>query len=151
VSGPPTDKPVINITFDHALCPQHGESFQAKWPQGYALFIAEGFKRLGAAGGLAAAGTESEDVEVRNRAIEQHLDEKPICCRLGKVALLALYMWINRQHKQKLWPLARCGCCKKIARGGAYRSMRAPDDPEIVAHRHMCLHCVVNNVRRVDE
>lgn len=121
---------VIDLTMDRALCLVHGELFRAKWPSGYPLFMVEGFKRW----------AQREDVIEESggeiAGLLRLLDARPMCCRLTPTEMLALYAWINRQHKFALWPRKRCVNCNQVAYGGPFKTTERE-------FAHICCRCVV--------
>lgn len=125
------DGPVLNVTFERALCNRHGEPFRSEWPSGFGVFLVKGVQKLNLIG-QALAGLPL------NQAVawaELELDKKPVCCRFKREELLALYL------DAKKWKRRLCVGCKSLRDGAPYR-VRTPEGA-FQELRHVCLWCVL--------
>lgn len=127
-----SDEPRVNLTFERALCPMHGEPFREGWPAGYVQWLLPALDAVMAQEGFKAYA--SGEVEKVNRL----LDQKPLCCRLSAEKLLELYVACGVGKRSV------CNGCSKLALGTPYGVM-SPTGPS--RYRHLCFVCVVHSLR----
>lgn len=123
------------IVLDHkrALCQLHGEPFHARWPLGFAVFMVKGFQ---AATAIADIWEEARrlhglaaDADLDAKKLELVFDVRPICCRVSREALRALYV------DCAIGVTRRCSVCNRKGLGTVYRSQQQD-------FAHLCFNCV---------
>jgi hypothetical protein len=129
------NKPTVMLLPKRVMCGKHGEPFRAKWPDGYASFVIEGIQALMAWGPFAEVA--GGDVNTVNRL----LDACPMCCRLPRDKLFALYLKAN--EFQQYLVTARCDGCGVVGPGTPYRHK---DCQKMKEFGHLCLDCVLDRV-----
>jgi len=132
--GPETTE----LNTERCLCNLHGQPFRDKWPSGWVMWVTFGFKRYDEDGGFLWL-TEKDKIK-RARLIEGHLDEKPLCCRLGQQRVYETYRQIQKQTG-KPWKRAKCQVCKRFQWGGRIKTNSKTMGPQ--NFKHLCLYCVV--------
>jgi len=134
----------IDLTPEKVICGRHGEMFAANWPNGYPVFAALAFECL--------LFQETFQTEVRGLcgsggvdeidAAEALLGTKPVCCRLPKDDLLAIYLEVHK--KSGVFEPAVCALCGKRGPGAPYRKVPpgSPLSDAADARSHVCVRCV---------
>lgn len=141
---PKTGEPFAGIVMTHqrAVCPLYGEPFRADYPRGFLVFQVKAFQAVTAVRGIWEEANEiagvPRDADHDVRRMEAVFDRKPICCRLPKPQLVALYK--ECLGAVNLAPRRRCSGCGEKRAGTPYRVMTPLGVQEI---DHMCFDCVV--------
>lgn len=141
--GPET----LHLSFDRMLCSRHGETFRASWPLGMPSWMLMAFKKYGESAEFGKAVEGLNGKEAHNRAIEDHLDEKPLCCRLDPEDVFSIWIEMHQMLGEKsLWKRSLCYHCKKFVIGGPYQTRTALRGTE--NFRHLCLRCILFKMKQ---
>jgi len=143
---PPFGPEVLNLTFNRLLCARHGETFKYKWPLGYPSWMLFSFQKYEGDGNLIEICKDAKNIEERNRAIEAHLDEKPVCCRLTAEEVYTIWLEIHKHETSSPWKRAPCKGCKKFMVGGPYETVSKTHGHQ--RHKHLCLRCILFRMQR---
>lgn len=131
-------QPFAELSFNRMFCSLHGEPFREQWPRGAILFQLKGLQAVlekdgDDLKGLVAIVKAPEDPNTRG--LELLLDRKPVCCRLPRDRLLALYTETGIGKK------ARCVSCHRKQLGTSLRSRQS--DESVITIPHVCFSCLV--------
>lgn len=118
----------IELSIEHVFCPRHGEPFRGHWPRGYTT------ASMALLSDLLNNPTFETLTDGPIEAINDLLEQRPICERVSQTSLMAAYIssGIGRER--------RCELCGERELGAAY-SMNRPGG--VLSYRHVCFRCVV--------
>lgn len=130
IKGEPP-KATVNLDHDRVVCDVHGEPFRRYWPTGYAIFVVRGFELL------AAHEFFQREAKRSVEGINECLSRLPICCRLPRAELVALYLEVNGKTSQ--WPDDRCHMCDEYAVG---TPVECKAGGKQLTLPHVCFECI---------
>lgn len=128
---PRDDRPAVDLNWERVCCPKHLAVFHARWPAGYAAFTLKAFD---------AVAKSPEFMKETGRDISNvgpALDRVPLCCRLPKAGLTALYRAAH--DASPFLKTIPCSCCGLVAPGVDYHTRSWV--------KALCLECIVNELR----
>lgn len=124
--------PMVELTFERALCARHGEPFRARWPKGYPIFMVKAFQVV------ASKPEIAEAVEGNISRITELLDERPMCERLTRDEMLGLY------GDAGIGSMAVCDNCRRMALGTPFSRTVGG---QVMKDDHVCFECVLDWMR----
>jgi hypothetical protein len=132
-------RPPIELEVGRVMCPVHGEPFRRRWPSGYPGFVLYAFEAL-------VARPDFQEATGGDQAkIGPLLDRVPMCCRLPKEVLYAVYRRVQEQFH--VWHLGRCRVCdRRDAVGGPIKVPRGGGRVRTIDH--VCLRCAAFRLER---
>jgi hypothetical protein len=131
-AGPETVTVEVDLTSPRIVCPRHGEAFRAQWPIGFMPFSVAVFEAL------VSDEVFANDVGESTAAIEGALDQRPICERINKTALLRAYV------DSGIGAEGHCDNCQTDALGTPYSFSNPSGKVEV---GHLCFQCLVYHLR----